>query len=162
MSTSIPGPLMPCIMFLSAATTAFLIGTSWGTMAIFIPIALPIIIAFEHILTPANPEMIPLLYPIIGAILAGAACGDNISPISQTTFMAATSSGTKPLTHTATQLPYALPVIISTTIAFLISGFMKNLSPLVTIATSLTVGIGLCLLTLFALHKSYSLKKSRN
>lgn len=161
-SSSIPASLMPCIMFLSAATTAFLIGTSWGTMAIFIPIALPIIIAFEHVSAPANPEMIPLLYPILGAILAGAACGDNVSPISQTTFMAATSAGTKPLTHTATQLPYALPVIISTAIAYLVTGFMKNASPLITILTSLAVGLSICLMILFALHKSYSLKKSQN
>ncbi len=152
-SDSIPVPLMPCIMFLSAAITAFLIGTSWGTIAIFIPIALPIIIAFEHVLPPTTPEMIPLLYPILGAILAGAACGDNISPISQTTFMAATSSGTKPLTHTATQLPYALPVVISTMIAFLITGFMKNFSPWLTILTSLAVGTGICLILLLILHK---------
>jgi len=161
-SASIPIRFMPCILFLSAATTAFLIGTSWGTIAIFIPIALPIIIAFGGIATPANPEMIPLLYPILGAILAGAACGDNISPISQTTFMAATSSGTKPLTHTATQLPYALPAIIGSAVAFLITGFLKDFSPAVTILISLAAGISICLLILFALHTLHKRRKATN
>lgn len=151
-SASIPAPLMPCLLFLSAAITAFLIGTSWGTIAIFIPIALPIVIAFQQVATPANPEMIPLLYPILGAILAGAACGDNISPISQTTFMAATSSGSKPLTHTATQLPYSLPVIVGTATAFLITGFLKGFSVFATVLISLAAGITLCLSLLFALH----------
>ena len=94
---------LPAAIFLTAALIAFSTGTSWGTMAIVFPVALPLM--FE---VSGGSEH--YLLAVISAILAGAVWGDHCSPISDTTIMAATAAGCRPAEHVRTQLPYALIV----------------------------------------------------
>jgi Na+/H+ antiporter NhaC len=114
--------LIPCMFFVVAAATAFLMGTSWGTVALLLPMAIPIMITCANVSLPTTPSLIPLLFPGLGAIFSGAACGDHLSPISQTTLMAATSTGIDPITHAQTQIPYNIPAFVATTCAYVISG----------------------------------------
>lgn len=98
---SVPSFLIPVLMFLIPAVVAFSTGTSWGTNAIVMPIAIPLAYL-------SGGEM--LLVPTIGAVLTGAVLGDHISPISDTTIMSSMASGCDHISHVKTQIPYALTV----------------------------------------------------
>ena len=92
------------MIFLVAGLTAFATGTSWGTMAILIPTAVPIAFHLDGGLYGLT-TMISL-----GAILDGAIFGDHCSPISDTTIMSSISSACDHVHHVRTQLPYSLTV----------------------------------------------------
>ncbi len=83
--------------FVAAALIAFATGTSWGTFAIMIPIAVP----------AAQALGLPLA-PFLAASLSGGVFGDHASPISDTTIVASLASATDVIDHVRTQLPYAL------------------------------------------------------
>ncbi len=91
--------LLPMIIFLLAALVSFATGTSWGTMGILIPTAVPLAYHLGGL-----PEM----YISMAAVLDGAIFGDHCSPISDTTVMSSIASGSDHLDHVRTQIPYAL------------------------------------------------------
>ena len=91
-----PSLLLPLI-FLCAAFIAFSVGSSWGTFAIMIPIAIPAAAALG---LPAAP--------FLAAVLSGGVFGDHASPISDTTVISSLATGTDHIEHVRTQLPYAL------------------------------------------------------
>ena len=92
----------PAILFVVASITSFATGTSWGTMAILIPTAIPIAFALDGE-TYGLTTMISL-----GAVLDGAIFGDHCSPISDTTIISSMSSNCNLMQHVRTQLPYSL------------------------------------------------------
>jgi Na+/H+ antiporter NhaC len=94
---------IPALVFAAAALASFVTGTSWGTMAIVFPIAIPLVQG-----TPAGSQALELA--TVGAVLAGAVFGDHCSPISDTTIMSAAAAGCDPMAHVVTQLPYAVLV----------------------------------------------------
>lgn len=94
----------PPLLFIVACLTSFATGTSWGTMAILIPTAIPIAYALDGN-TYGLTTMISL-----GAVLDGAIFGDHCSPISDTTILSSTASNCDLLRHVRTQLPYSLVV----------------------------------------------------
>ncbi|RUO76320.1 Na+/H+ antiporter NhaC family protein [Pseudidiomarina taiwanensis] len=100
------------MLFIAGALIAFTTGTSWGTFAILIPIAAPLILALD---LPA-----PLL---LAAVLGGGVFGDHCSPISDTTAVSALASGCDLLEHVRTQLPYALVAGVGSIILYLLAGF---------------------------------------
>jgi tetracycline resistance efflux pump len=85
------------LVFLVSGGIAFSTGTSWGTFAIMLPIAVP---AAEALGLP--------LAPFVAASLAGGVFGDHCSPISDTTIISSMASATDHIDHVRTQLPYAL------------------------------------------------------
>ena len=93
----LPIYLVAPMIFLVGAMISFSTGTSWGTFAILIPIAAPIII-----LMGLPPSL------VIAAVLGGGVFGDHCSPISDTTAISSIASGCDLLEHVRTQLPYAL------------------------------------------------------
>jgi len=98
-----PG-LFPALLFIVASITSFATGTSWGTMAILIPTAIPIAFALDG-------EFYGLTTMIsLGAVLDGAIFGDHCSPISDTTIISSTASSCELMRHVRTQLPYSLSV----------------------------------------------------
>lgn len=96
--------VMPAAIFALAAFIAFATGTSWGTMGILIPVALPLVAAMAH--GQPNGELILVLAG--SAVLDGAIFGDHCSLISDTTIMSSLASGCDHIDHVKTQLPYAL------------------------------------------------------
>lgn len=89
--------LVPAVLFIISCFIAFATGTSWGTFAIMIPIAVP------------TAQLIGLpLVPAVAAVLGGGVFGDHCSPISDTTIIASMASATDHVDHVRTQLPYAL------------------------------------------------------
>ncbi len=94
--TLAPALFLP-LVFLVSAAIAFSIGSSWGTFAIMIPIAVP-----------AAAAMNLDLAPFLAAALSGGIFGDHCSPISDTTVISSMASATDHVDHVRTQLPYAL------------------------------------------------------
>ena len=105
------GMVMPAVFFLISLGLAFATGTSWGTFGILIPIAFSIFGVGE------------MLTITVAACLAGAVCGDHISPISDTTILASAGAQCNHLDHVSTQIPYALSVAGMCLIGYLAAGF---------------------------------------
>ena len=116
--------LLPLMFFIVSTVTALTTGSSWGTIALIVPIATSVVTSFVSTELPTTIEHVAILIPTLGAIFSGAICGDHISPISETTIMSATSSGSYSIDHTITQLPYALPPFIASIVAFLLAGIL--------------------------------------
>ena len=94
----------PALVFVVASLTSFATGTSWGTMAILIPTAIPVAFSLDN-------DMYGITTIIcLGAVLDGAIFGDHCSPISDTTILSAIVSSCDPMHHVRTQIPYALTV----------------------------------------------------
>ncbi len=138
---------VPAIFFIIAAVIAFMIGTSWATIALLMPMAVPIVLAFSHVDGSVVVASLPLLLPVLGAIFSGAVCGDQLSPLSQTTCMVSASTGIDPMVHVKTQLPYALPAFIAALSAFTLSGIfvMQGVPLWANAVLSLAIGVILCL-----------------
>jgi len=107
---SLPVALIPAIAFILAAITAFTTGTSWGTMAILMPLVIPLAWAVMTVSGIADPSGMHILYSSVACVLAGAVWGDHCSPISDTTVLSSIASGCNHIEHVRTQLPYALLV----------------------------------------------------
>ena len=110
-STLNPG-IIPTVIFLVSCFIAFSTGTSWGTFAIMIPIAVPMINIMG-----LNPGL------IIAAVLGGGVFGDHCSPISDTTIISSMASASDHIDHVRTQLPYALTAAGFSLLLFIIFGF---------------------------------------
>ena len=114
---------LPTLIFVLAAGISFSTGTSWGTMAILMPIAIPLAygaIAHGDVAWQQNPIMIAT----IGSVLAGSIFGDHCSPISDTTVLSSQSCGCEHSAHVWTQLPYAVSVgLVSILLGTLPIGF---------------------------------------
>ena len=128
--------LIPAVLFVISCALGFAAGTSWGTFGILIPIALAI--------TASRPDM---MIPVISACMAGGVCGDHCSPISDTTIMASAGAGCNHISHVETQLPYALTVLVISTISYVVVGFTKSAIP------GLIVGVVLLFLFLNMMKK---------
>ena len=111
-SDTISPGFLPLIVFLVCALTSFATGTSWGTMAIMMPIVIPLSdsVADLYSLNPADSTII--LHGVISSVLAGTVFGDHVSPISDTTILSSIASGCDHVDHVRTQLPYAIVVAL--------------------------------------------------
>ncbi len=99
---------LPVLVFLIAAVVSFSTGTSWGTMAIMMPLVIPLgsTLSIDAGLTGTDYTII--LHGVISSVLAGAVFGDHCSPISDTTILSSMASACDHMDHVKTQLPYAL------------------------------------------------------
>jgi Na+/H+ antiporter NhaC len=105
---ALPVALLPTILFVIAAAVAFATGTSWGTMGILTPLAIPLAWTVLDANGLADPAGHPILFASVSTILAGAVWGDHCSPISDTTVISSLASQCDVIDHVRTQLPYAL------------------------------------------------------
>ena len=114
LSTILTGNISPYLLsglvFILAAFIAFSTGSSWSTMAILYPIAIPTTYAICTAAGMAEPEMMEILLSVIATVLAASVLGDHCSPISDTTILSSLASDCNHLDHVRTQLPYALTV----------------------------------------------------
>lgn len=129
--------VLPCIIFLVAGFIGFAMGTSWGTIALILPIVVGVF-----------NEGDPLFLVAVGATLAGAVYGDHISPISDTTILSSAGAKCNHLRHVATQLPYATTVMLVCFVCYIVAGFTGN--PWI----SLVLGAVLIVVAVKILHKS--------
>ena len=104
----IPIQILPTVVFFIAAVTAFGSGSSWGVMAILMPLVIPLCSAVMENYGGPGPENIHILYSTIACVLTGAVWADHCSPISDTTILTSMASGCDLMDHVKTQMPYAL------------------------------------------------------
>ena len=109
---AIPFELIPVLVFATAAAMAFATGTSFATMAILIPLVIPLTITLGGGVGFDGGSAEVILLGATGSVLAGAIFGDHCSPISDTTVLSSTASGCDHVDHVRTQLPYALLVAV--------------------------------------------------
>lgn len=99
---------LPAIVFALAAGAGFASGSSWGVMAILMPLVIPLCWAVLQANQIADAEHLHILYSCIACVLCGAVWSDHCSPISDTTVLSSLATGCDHMDHVATQLPYAL------------------------------------------------------
>lgn len=115
---------LPVTIFILAATIAFATGTSWGVMAILVPLAVPLSWGALEASGLEASQAMPILYASVASVLTGAVWGDHCSPISDTTILSSVSSGCDHIQHVRTQLPYAVLVaLVSIAIGLLPVGY---------------------------------------
>ena len=105
-----PQWILPTLVFVLSAATAFATGSSWGTMGILMPLVVPLSFAILQVHGIDQPVNSPLFAATIAGVLGGAVWGDHCSPISDTTIMSSMATGCDHIEHVHTQLPYALTV----------------------------------------------------
>lgn len=110
--------LLPFIIFVVAAVMAFATGSSWGTFAICLPIALPL--AFNA----TGNQVTMLVAACFAAVAGGGVFGDHCSPVSDTTILSSMGSASDHIDHVKTQLPYALVVASVCAVCYLVIGFV--------------------------------------
>ncbi|GAG45999.1 unnamed protein product [marine sediment metagenome] len=108
--------LLPLLVFIVSAIISFATGTSWGTFAIVIPIAVPL--AFEF----SGGEVSNLVLGTIAAVAGGGVFGDHCSPLSDTTVLSSLGSACDHMDHVKTQIPYAITAALMASIIYLILG----------------------------------------
>lgn len=89
-------------VFIVGAIISFFTGTSWGTYAILIPLAVPMAYTFT------GGELGVLVYAVIGAVVSGGLFGDHCSPVSDTTVLSSLGAAADHIDHVKTQLPFAI------------------------------------------------------
>jgi Na+/H+ antiporter NhaC len=105
--------LVPLIVFAASGFVAFSTGTSFGTFALMIPLAVPFV------------ETLGVNLPlVVSAVLGGGVFGDHCSPISDTTLVSSMATASDHIDHVRTQLPYALTAAGIASVFYLIAGFL--------------------------------------
>lgn len=106
---------IPVVLFAVAIFLSFSTGTSWGTFAILVPIATGMF---------AGNTSLEMMIISVSAVLAGAVCGDHVSPISDTTVMSSAGAQSNHINHVTTQMQYAAVVAVISFIGYIIAGFV--------------------------------------
>lgn len=139
----ISASIMPLVVFVLGCIIAFSTGTSWGTTAILMPIAVPLVFSLS------NGDTGTILYATIGAVFTGAVFGDHCSPISDTTIMSSMSAASDHIDHVKTQIPYSLTVALIAVVVGYLPAALIGLNPFI----SLIVGYGLAFLAIYIFGK---------
>lgn len=107
---TVPLIFIPVLIFLVGAAMSFASGTSWGTFAIMLPLAIPL--GFHLDIS---------VYLCIGAVISAGIFGDHCSPISDTTILSSTGAGCDHIDHNKTQIPIAVFNAVITIITLLLA-----------------------------------------
>jgi len=122
--TWLPVQLLPALVFVIAALTAFATGSSWGVMGILLPLVLPTAWNMLDMQNMTEQQHWHILYTATAAVLGGSVWGDHCSPISDTTIMSSMASHCDHIEHVRTQLPYALLVgVVAMVLAMMPVGY---------------------------------------
>ncbi len=134
---------LPLFVFLVSSGMSFSTGTSFGTMAILIPVILPL----AHALGAYGEEHRIIFWLTAAAIMDGAIFGDHCSPISDTTVLSSISAGCDHIDHVSTQIAYSLTtMVIAGSIGYLATAsgmpvwIYFLLFPTLTIGLLMTIG----------------------
>ena len=110
LSQSTPKIVLPAAIFMLGSFISFSTGTSYGTMGILMPLAIPLASAVGMHSGLESDALHAYMIVNISAVLTGAIFGDHCSPISDTTILSSMGAGCNHIDHVQTQMPYALAV----------------------------------------------------
>ena len=152
--------LLPVMFFLVGALTASSMGSAWGTLGILIPIGVPMLVSMtvgSHGAVLASE--LPMLMPLLGAIVSGAVVGNHMSPISDTMLMSSTSSGAYHIDLVRAQLGLTVPTIASAAVGFLLAGFLvSHVSVMANVFISAGAGL---VINIVLLHVLQAMSKNK-
>ena len=114
-SGSVSPKYFPAIVFLLGAVISLSTGSSYGTFAILMAIAVPV-----------GFELDASMYLTIAGVLSGGLLGDHISPISDTTVLASVGADCEHINHVTTQSVYAGITGSVTLLAFVMAGVYET------------------------------------
>lgn len=124
---------LPLLIFLLSGAVAFSTGSSWSTMAILIPVAVPL--SYELGGTT-------LMLIAMGAVLDGSIFGDHCSPLSDTTILSSIACSSDHLDHVKTQFPYALiTMLVVAVVCYLPASAGWSPFPLILLAALVLAGV---------------------
>lgn len=127
LSGALPVWALPAAIFVASASIAFATGTSWGTMAIIFPIAVPLAHTMAIAVDFSPEQSMNILYATVGTVLSGSVFGDHCSPISDTTILSSIGSAVDHIDHVRTQITYALSTAaVCLLLGYLPAGFGLN------------------------------------
>ena len=101
LSSTIPAFIVPSLIFVLGALISFATGTSYGTMSILMPLAIPLAWAIS------SGDMSFTIVATSG-VLTGAIFGDHCSPISDTTILSSMGTSCNHIDHVTTQMYYSM------------------------------------------------------
>lgn len=129
---SVPGAVMPLIIFAFACAMTFATGATWGTYAIMIPLAVPLALAMDA-----------SVIVCVAAVIGGGGFGGHASPLADVTILASAASNVKHIDHVKTQIPYAMTCAGCGCVGYLVCGFVDGflIPMLVTLAVFIVVVI---------------------
>lgn len=107
------GGLLPAVTFLVIGLMGFTTGSFWGTMAIAIPIIVPL-----AEIGGVN------IYLTLGALISGAVFGSHACFFGDAVLLSSTAAQIKPMDQIRVALPYALTGVAVSTVLYLIFGFI--------------------------------------
>lgn len=137
-SDSMNPRFLPVLVFIICALTGFSTGTSFGTIAIVMPIVIPLSHKLTLIAEFSSPDYWIIMYGVISSVLAGSVFGDHCSPISDTTILSSLASKCNHIDHVRTQLPYAIVVgIVCIILGYIPAAF--GINPFILIAVIIIV-----------------------
>jgi Na+/H+ antiporter NhaC len=110
-SGTVPPAVFPMLVFVLGAIISLSTGSSYGTFAILMAIAVPV-----------GFELGASMYLTIAAVLSGGLMGDHCSPISDTTVLASVGADCEHLNHVTSQGAYAAVTGLATILAFFLGG----------------------------------------
>ena len=129
LSDALPQFIVPALIFIIAAVVSFATGTAYGTMAILLPLCIPLAAAIVGItgmeISNAIPEYTYILM-CSSAVLTGAIFGDHSSPISDTSILSSMGAGCSLIDHVMTQIVYAVTVGVVVIAGYILVGLGLN------------------------------------
>lgn len=132
--------MLAAVFFLIGCIMSFATGSSWGTMAILIPLAIPMAYKLDVSLSV-----------VVAAVSSGGLFGDSSSPISDTTMLASTGAGGDHMDFFTCMLPYSLTVGAVSFITFIIAGHLAS-------NVIILISLIFILILAFLLHKFFMKK----
>jgi len=114
-SDSVAPMYFPMIVFVLGAIISLSTGSSYGTFAILMAIAIPV-----------GFELGASMYLTIAAVLSGGLMGDHVSPISDTTVLASVGADCNHLDHVTSQGAYAAITGVVTLLAYWMAGLYQT------------------------------------
>lgn len=159
-SGNFPLFLFPLLIFIASTAIAASTGSSWGTINIITPIAIPIISSLSSQNFPASPDLINLLYPTVGAILSGCIAGANISPISDATVVSASACDCTAYELFKSRMYYTMPSVIGCIFATILCSLIYKNGYYLSFIISNIFGFIITVILLHISHYYFSNKKS--
>ena len=108
LADKLPEFILPATIFAFASLISFAIGTSYGTMGVLMPLAVPLAFEVAKLNGLEGEALHHYMVLNISCVLTGAIFGNHCSPISDNVILSSMSAKCDHMEHVKTQIPYAL------------------------------------------------------
>ncbi|EAH5676851.1 Na+/H+ antiporter NhaC family protein [Campylobacter upsaliensis] len=108
LADKLPEFILPATIFAFASLISFAIGTSYGTMGVLMPLAVPLAFEVAKLNGLESEALHHYMVLNISCVLTGAIFGNHCSPISDNVILSSMSAKCDHMEHVRTQIPYAL------------------------------------------------------